>query len=91
MNTQTPVSSNVKINLPSGILQNAQSEASRIGISLQDFIRMLMATYFANSRSIRTISRDQTLLDRAQEEIQRGQYTRVGNKKELTAYLDSLG
>lgn len=87
---QTTPSSTIKINVPAGILQNAQNEAGRIGISLQDFIRMLMATYFANSGSIRMISRDQALWNQAQEEIKTGQYTAVKNKKELNTYLDSL-
>ncbi|KKU83630.1 hypothetical protein A2973_02745 [Candidatus Gottesmanbacteria bacterium RIFCSPLOWO2_01_FULL_49_10] len=90
MNTQQKASSTIKINVPAGILHNAQSEARRIGISLQDFIRMLMATYFAHSPSIRAISRDQALWDRAQEEIKAGQYRAIKNKKELTTYLDSL-
>lgn len=90
MNTQSANSSTIKINVPAGILRNAQSEAHRIGISVQDFIRMLMATYFANSSSIRTISHDQTLWDRAQEEIKIGQFTSVKGKKELNAYLDSF-
>ncbi len=87
---QVTSSSTIKINVPAGILHNAQSEARRIGISLQDFIRMLMATYFANARSIRTISRDQALWDRAQEEIKSGEYTPVKNRKDLHAFLDSL-
>lgn len=90
MNTQPTTSSTIKINVSSGILRNAQSEARRIGISLQDFIRMLMATYFANAASIRTISRDQALWERAGEEIKSGQYIAVKSKKELHAYLDSL-
>lgn len=87
MSLQTAPSSTVKINVPAGILHNAQSEARRIGISLQDFIRMLMATYFANASSIRTISRDQALWNRAQEEIKTGQYTPVKSKKDLHAHL----
>ena len=90
MKLQTTPSSTVKINVPAGILHNAQTEARRIGISLQDFIRMLMATYFANSGSIRMISRSQAVWDRAQEEIKSGQYTTVKNKTELHDYLDSL-
>lgn len=90
MSLQATPSSTIKINVPAGILHNAQSEAQRIGISLQDFIRMLMATYFANAASIRTISRDQALWERAQEEVKSGQYTAVKNKKELHAYLDAL-
>lgn len=88
---QTISSSTIKVNVPAGIFHNAQSEAQRIGISLQDFIRMLMATYFANAASIRTISRDQALWERAREEVESGQYTAVKSKKELHAYLDALG
>lgn len=90
MSIQAVPSATIKINVPAGILHNAQSEAKRIGISLQDFIRMLMATYFANAASIRTISRDQALWERAQEEVKSGQYTAVKSKKELHAYLDAL-
>lgn len=90
MSLQVTPSSTIKINVPAGILRNAQSEAQRIGISLQDFIRMLMATYFANAASIRTIARDQALWERAQEEVKSGQYTAVRSKKELRAYLDAL-
>lgn len=80
----------VKVNLPPGILRNAQTEAARIGISLQDFIRMLMATYFANARAIRLMPRDQALFDRAQREIREGAYTEVGSTQALNEYLDSL-
>lgn len=90
MSIQTTPSSTIKINVSAGILRNAQGEARRIGISLQDFIRMLMATYFANANSIRTISRDQALWARSQEEIKTGKYTSVKDKKELNAYLKSL-
>ncbi len=90
MESQQATSSTIKINVPAGILRNAQSEAQRIGISLQDFIRMLMATYFAHAASIRTIPRDQALWERAREEIKSGQYTAVKSKKELHAYLDAL-
>ncbi len=89
MNIQTS-SSTVKINLPSGILQNAQTESQRIGISVQDFIRMLMATYFANSDAIVAVSHNQALLNQAQREIQNKEYTSITNKKELNAYLDKL-
>ena len=89
MTTQTTPST-IKINLAPGIKHNAQEEAKRIGISLQDFIRTLLATYFANARSIRMMPRDQELFDRAQREIQAGAYTEIGNKKELKTYLDRL-
>ena len=52
-----PSSTTVKVNVPAGILAHAELEASRIGISLQDFIRMLMATYFAQARAIQAVSR----------------------------------
>ncbi|OGG24217.1 hypothetical protein A3A79_03445 [Candidatus Gottesmanbacteria bacterium RIFCSPLOWO2_01_FULL_43_11b] len=83
-------SATVKVNLPTGILRNTKSEANRIGISVQDFIRMLLSTYFARSGSIRAISRDEELFDRAQSEIAKGQYTRVTSAKKLRQYLDSL-
>lgn len=86
----TPSSSTIKLNVSSGILSNAEAEARRIGISLQDFIRMLMATYFANAQSVRSISRDQALYDRAQQEIKNGSYTRVENHRELEGYLKKL-
>ena len=91
MNTQQSTSSTIKINVSAGILRNAQHEARRIGISLQDFIRMLMATYFANATSVRAITRDQRLWEKTQEEINSGQYTTVKNKTELHDYLESLG
>lgn len=80
----------IKVNLSTGILQNAQAESERIGISLQDFIRMLMGTYFSNASSIRAISKDQVLLERAQSELARGEYTEVNNPKELQKRLDDL-
>ncbi len=89
MSMQTTPST-IKLNLPSGILQNAQAESRRIGISLQDFIRMLMATYFANAGAIRAVSRNQALFDRAQQEIKKGEYTRIPNKTALNTYLDTL-
>jgi len=89
MNTQ-PTPSTIKINLPSGIMQNAKIESQRIGISLQDFIRMLMATYFANAGAIRSISRDQALFNRAQQEIKNGEYISISGKTGLNTYLDML-
>lgn len=87
---QTLSSTTIKLNVSSGILENAETEARRIGISLQDFIRMLMATYFANAQSIRVVSRDQALYDQAQNEIQSGSFIRVKNKRELKGYLNNL-
>lgn len=86
----TMSSTTIKINVPMGILSNAQQEARRIGISLQDFIRMLMATYFANAPSVRALTRDQALYNRAQKEIREGKFTTVNTKAELEAYLDQL-
>lgn len=83
-------STTIKLNVSAGILANAEAEARRIGISLQDFIRMLMATYFANTQSVRAVSRDQALYDQAQNEIKRGSYTPVKNQKELKSYLNNL-
>lgn len=90
MNTQTLSSSTIKLNVSSGILNHAKEEADRIGISLQDFIRMLMATYFAHARSLSAISRDQALFEHAQDDIRHGKYTKIQNKKELDVYFDSL-
>lgn len=89
MSIQTS-SATIKINLPSGIRRNAQEEAKRIGISLQDFIRMLMATYFSSPRSMRATPRDRELFDRTEREIQNGNYAEVRSQKELSAYLDKL-
>lgn len=89
MNTQTD-SSTIKINLPPGIKNNAQEEAKRIGISLQDFIRMLMATYFARGNSVSALSRDMQLLERAREDIRKGRYTTIRTQAELKKHLDSL-
>lgn len=88
MSTQT--SSTIKLNLPAGILNNAQGEAERIGISVQDFIRMLMSTYFANPLSIRSISREPMLIERAEKEIEKGEYTEISSLKELRAHLKKL-
>lgn len=88
MSTQS--SSTIKLNLPSGILTNAKGEATRIGISVQDFIRMLMSTYFANPTSIRSISREQALINRAELEISRGEYTEITSKKQFDAHFKKL-
>lgn len=88
MSTQT--SSTIKLNLPTGILTNAQGEAKRIGISIQDFIRMLMSTYFANPTSIRSISREQALIDRAELDIKNGNYTEITSKKQFDAHFKKL-
>ena len=89
MNTHTS-SSTVKLNLPTGILYNAKKESLRIGISLQDFIRMLMATYFANAGSVRALSRDQTLYNRAQQEIHDRKFITIETDTQLRDYLHNL-
>lgn len=86
----TTNSSTIKVNLPQGILNNSKQEADRIGISVQDFIRMLLGTYFSRSESITSISRDKVLLDSAKKDIANGAYTTVHTQKELTDHLLSL-
>jgi hypothetical protein len=90
MSTQTASSTTIKINVPAGMMQNAKQEANRIGISLQDFIRMVMATYFARGESIRAVSRDRVLFDQAQKDIREGKYTTIQSKEELDEYFDTL-
>lgn len=90
MNTQSG-SSTVKLNLPSGIFENAKQESDRIGISLQDFIRMLMGTYFANTNSINSVSRNSALLKVAKKEISEGKFTTINNAQDLDKYLNALG
>ena len=85
MNRMT--SSTVKVNLPEGIMQNSAAEAERIGISLQDFIRLLLATYFSRSEGITNVSRDKVLLDNAKSEIKKGKYKEFADTKELSEYL----
>ena len=80
----------IKLNLSPGILANAKVESERIGISLQDFIRMLMATYFAKAGSIQSITRDETLYNQAVDEINRGQFRTVKNRSDLVTYLKKL-
>ena len=90
MGSQSVSSSTIKLNLPAGILRNAQNEAKRIGISLQDFIRMLMANYFAGFGPVKTVSRDQALYERALGEINRGEYTKISSKKEFDEFFRKL-
>jgi len=87
---ETASSATIKLNLPLGIRINTQKEAQRIGISLQDFIRMLLATYFSRSESISFISRDRILWTKAQKEIKAGKYKRIKTSKELKEYLMNL-
>lgn len=90
MNTSAG-SSTIKLNLPSGILQNAKQEADKIGISLQDFIRMIMGNYFASSKPVYTsVSRDSILLAEAKKEIANGEYDVINNAQDLDKYLETL-
>ena len=83
-------SSTIKLNLPSGIFRNAKQEADRIGISLQDFIRMLMGSYFANSYGVNSASKNSTLLSEAKKEIAESEYTVINNTQDLDKYLKTL-
>ena len=83
-------SSTIKINLSSGLKKNASFEASRIGISIQDFIRVLLSTYFAKSEAINAISQDKSLLKNAKQEIEAGRYTKINASRELEKYLLNL-
>ncbi len=67
-------SSTIKINLPQGILHKSSAEAERTGISVQDFIRMLLATYFSRPETIACITRGKVLLHNAKEEIAAGKH-----------------
>ena len=87
MNKMT--SSTIKVNLPQGILQNSTTEAERIGISLQDFIRLLLATYFSRSQGIMNVSRDRVFLDNAKREIEKGEYKQFNSGEKLADYLMS--
>lgn len=82
-------SATIKVNLQQGILKNANAEAKRIGISLQDFIRMLLGSYFA-APVMKKDQYYQKLLDQAHADIQAGRYTTVRTQKELSDHLDSL-
>jgi len=88
MDTQS--SSTIKINLPEGLLSNSTQEARRIGISVQDFMRLLLATYFSRSESITALSRDKMLLDSARKEIAKGYYTEIKSPAHLRKHLLSL-
>lgn len=90
MNITSATSSTIKLNLPAGILANARTESERIGISVQDFVRMLLATYFAHAPSIKAISKEQTLYQEALDDLNNGRYHTVESAKELNIYFDSL-
>jgi len=91
MNTTSVTSNTIKLNLPTGILANSRIEAERIGISVQDFVRMLLATYFAHAPSIKAISKEQTLYQEALNDIKSGRFTVVKKTDDLDNYLQSLG
>ncbi len=80
-------SSTIKINLSVGLKDNILSEANRIGISIQDFIRMLLSTYFAKTESINSISQDKILLNQAKKEIKAKKYVSINSSKELEDHL----
>ena len=90
MNSSTTTSTTVKLNVSAGMLQNAQSEASRIGISVQDFIRMLLATYFAHGPSIHALTPDDQKYQQALHDIQAGRYTVIKDRKQLAKHLSDL-
>jgi len=90
MNNQSLSATTVKVNVPTGMLQNARMESQRIGISVQDFIRMLLATYFAHAPSIKAITSDDERYQRALEDISSGKFSMVKSQKELLAHLRTL-
>ena len=90
MNNQSQSATTVKINVPIGMLQNARMESQRIGISVQDFIRMLLATYFAHAPSIKAIVSDDERYQQALKEISSGKFSTVKSHKELSDHLQSL-
>ncbi|MBU0978404.1 MAG: hypothetical protein ABIJ03_03575 [Patescibacteria group bacterium] len=90
MNTNIATSTTIKLNLPAGILQNTQIESKRIGISIQDFVRMLLATYFAHAPSLTAINHDRVLYQEALKDIKHGCFTDVSNVEELNYYLQTL-
>jgi len=85
-----PGSTTIKINLASGILENARLEANRIGISLQDFIRMLLGSYFAKTKDMAVINQDIVLLENAHQDIKAKKYKKIKDSKELSNYLENL-
>lgn len=83
-------SAQIKISIPEGIYQNSEAEAQRIGISVQDFIRMLLATYFARSEKIAHLVSETKLLSNAQKEVQSGQVSEFDTTEALTKRLLEL-
>jgi hypothetical protein len=88
MGTQT--STTIKVNLQPAMIKNADAEAKRIGLSLQDFIRMLLGSYFSRSAGGYIAQEDRNILENARQEIREGKYTTIKTSKELGKYLDSL-
>ena len=90
MITQSSSATTVKINEPIGMLQNVRMESQRIGISVQDFMRTLLATYFAHASSIRAITSDDERYQHALQEISNGKFSTVKSQKELSTHLQAL-
>lgn len=90
MNTTVATSSTVKLNLPVSILRNTQAESERIGISVQDFIRMLLASYFAHTPSLKASSSDETRYHQALREVAEKVYTVVSDEKGVTEHLSKI-
>lgn len=80
----------VKINLSTDLKTLVEKEASRIGFSLQDFVRMMLGTYFSRIEALGKPTYEERLYQEALEDVAAGRYTTVKNKKELKKYLDSL-
>ncbi len=80
----------LKVSLADGLLHNSQTEATRIGISVQDFIRLLLASYFAQSESLTAIKRDKALIERAQQELATRQYTEFKSSAKFQEHLLNL-
>lgn len=82
-------STTIKLNLHQTMVKNASTEAKRIGLSLQDFIRMLLGNYFATP-VMEKAEYYQKLFDVARKEIREGKYTTIKNSSELKKHLKSL-
>lgn len=80
----------VKINLSTDLKRLAEKEASKIGFSLQDFMRMTLGSYFTVRPLPRRLSREEELYVKALADIEAGRYSTCKNAKELVKYLDSL-
>ena len=65
----------IKVNLREVLLYNSIHKGHRIGISVQDFMRLLLTTYFSRSEAIVSLSREKLLLETAHQEVAEGNYT----------------